>query len=87
MFILGENCYNCSVCSRKFPTKVSLSRHETIHAEVKPFKCSHCDRGFSQVSKYIEIKIFLPRPFEISINQKFLNLIFLFLLFKKIIYT
>lgn len=39
---LGIRGHTCTTCGRAFVEKSHLVRHEKIHLEDKPFKCSHC---------------------------------------------
>ncbi|XP_041805407.1 zinc finger protein 250 isoform X2 [Chelmon rostratus] len=38
----GETGFCCSLCHRKFSTKLTLRRHLGIHGGEKPFTCPHC---------------------------------------------
>lgn len=37
----------CVVCKKVFPTHCHLKLHRKSHAEVKPYKCKQCGKGFS----------------------------------------
>ncbi|XP_076600565.1 uncharacterized protein LOC143328933 [Chaetodon auriga] len=37
-----ETAFCCSLCHRKFSTKLTLRRHLGIHGGAKPFTCPHC---------------------------------------------
>lgn len=39
--------FECEVCSRSFPTKSKLSRHNTLFHTAKLFKCTHCGSSFA----------------------------------------
>ncbi|OAF70460.1 hypothetical protein A3Q56_01787 [Intoshia linei] len=40
--------FTCEICSSKFQKLSLLTRHERIHTGEKPFKCTKCERAFSQ---------------------------------------
>ena len=40
--------YQCQVCHRYLSRKGGLKRHNMIHTGERPFKCSMCDRSFTQ---------------------------------------
>ncbi|XP_061675540.1 zinc finger protein 1035 [Syngnathoides biaculeatus] len=42
--------FDCTVCSRSFPTQSGLSRHVKLFHIVKVFRCPHCDAGFAHKS-------------------------------------
>ncbi|XP_050304389.1 zinc finger protein 675-like isoform X3 [Anthonomus grandis grandis] len=50
----GARPHACSVCGRGFMEKSHLVRHERIHLEEKPFKCSNCDYASSRRDKLKE---------------------------------
>ncbi|XP_076266438.1 uncharacterized protein LOC143200061 isoform X3 [Rhynchophorus ferrugineus] len=50
----GARPHACSVCGRGFMEKSHLVRHERIHLEEKPFKCSSCDYASSRRDKLKE---------------------------------
>ncbi|CAJ1061607.1 zinc finger protein 1035 [Xyrichtys novacula] len=39
--------FECTVCSRSFPTQMKLARHNTLYHFEKPFKCHKCGSAFS----------------------------------------
>lgn len=39
--------YNCSVCTKPFPTPSKLRRHFLIHSGEKPYSCSVCSKPFN----------------------------------------
>ncbi|OXB64295.1 hypothetical protein ASZ78_005947 [Callipepla squamata] len=47
--VKGEKPYKCSWegCEWRFARSDELTRHYRKHTGAKPFKCNHCDRGFS----------------------------------------
>ena len=49
----GERKYWCSVCEKRYKSKVSLTYHERIHTGEKPHKCTLCDRTF-HVPSYLQ---------------------------------
>ena len=42
----GEFAMHCGECGKGFTTKQQLSKHETVHSDVRPFKCDVCDKWF-----------------------------------------
>ena len=40
--------YECSVCHRLLSSNASLKRHYMLHTGERPFKCSLCDKSFTQ---------------------------------------
>lgn len=38
----------CSDCGKIFATKYKLERHRRCHSRERPYRCSYCDRTFSQ---------------------------------------
>ena len=40
--------YQCQICHRYLSRKGGLKRHNMIHTGERPFKCSMCDRSFTQ---------------------------------------
>ncbi|KAL1498057.1 hypothetical protein ABEB36_008917 [Hypothenemus hampei] len=50
----GARPHACSVCGRGFMEKSHLVRHERIHLDEKPFKCSSCDYASSRRDKLKE---------------------------------
>ncbi|XP_056149445.1 zinc finger protein 37 [Lampris incognitus] len=38
-----RRAFCCSLCNRKFSTKLTLRRHIGIHQGEKPYECPHCD--------------------------------------------
>ncbi|XP_041941255.1 zinc finger protein 2 homolog isoform X1 [Alosa sapidissima] len=39
----GRKEFCCTLCDRKFSTKMTMRRHMGIHQGDKPFECPHCD--------------------------------------------
>ncbi|KAG5680976.1 hypothetical protein PVAND_010450 [Polypedilum vanderplanki] len=46
---IGRN-FRCPICQKKFRQKGTLSQHERIHLDSKPYQCPHCERKFRQKS-------------------------------------
>ncbi|XP_065813583.1 zinc finger protein 1035 [Labrus bergylta] len=42
-----QETFDCTVCSRSFPTQSKLSRHNTMYHITKLFKCPNCCTAFS----------------------------------------
>lgn len=42
-----QETFECTVCSRSFPTESKLSRHNTMYHVEKMFKCLNCGSAFS----------------------------------------
>ncbi|XP_046342522.2 zinc finger protein 699-like [Haliotis rufescens] len=62
----------CSQCPKVFSSKYTLSMHERIHAEYRPFHCKICGKGFYQRAN---IKVHMrahtgERPFKCEICDK-----------------
>lgn len=43
-----ESTYQCEFCSYSNSNKTNYLRHRLIHTGEQPFKCKHCDKGFTQ---------------------------------------
>ncbi|XP_067667168.1 uncharacterized protein [Haliotis asinina] len=66
------NYLKCSQCPKVFSSKYTLSMHERIHAEYRPFHCKICGKGFYQRAN---IKVHMrahtgERPFKCDICGK-----------------
>ncbi|XP_077298385.1 uncharacterized protein LOC143919755 [Arctopsyche grandis] len=46
--------FKCGICSKSFPFKSKLVRHETSHSGLKPYKCDICLKSFA-IQSYLEI--------------------------------
>ena len=44
------NIFHCKHCSYKSPRLGDLMKHERVHTNTRPFKCSYCSRSFKQSS-------------------------------------
>ncbi|XP_068178946.1 zinc finger protein 1035 [Antennarius striatus] len=42
-----QETFECTICSRSFPTHAKLSRHNTLFHSTKLFKCAGCGASFS----------------------------------------
>ena len=42
----GAKAFQCPICQKKFATKISVTTHINVHANVKPFNCEKCDKSF-----------------------------------------
>lgn len=52
--VMGEDFYNCPVCSKWFSSKSGLLEHQnTEHGNDKPFKCELCGKAFAK-KKYLK---------------------------------
>ncbi|XP_064156048.1 zinc finger protein 1035 isoform X1 [Anguilla rostrata] len=45
---VGEDFYNCPVCTKRFSSKLSLKEHQRQHTAYRPFKCLVCGKCFAQ---------------------------------------
>lgn len=45
-----ERAHVCDICGAKFTKRSSLTSHERIHLNLKPYRCSHCAMEFRQRS-------------------------------------
>ena len=45
-----KKIYKCSLCDKRFPGNVKLTRHSRSHTGLKPFSCEKCGKKFSQFS-------------------------------------
>ena len=46
----------CRFCSRKFPSKESVERHEKIHKARTPYQCNLCDKTFKLAAHFANHK-------------------------------
>lgn len=42
--------YQCSICSKSFPTKHNVILHERVHSGERPYECSKCQKNFQQIA-------------------------------------
>ena len=62
---VAEPALHCGKCGKTFTTKQQLSKHSTVHTDVRPFKCDECDKWFKTLDNvkrhmYVHIE---ERPF------------------------
>ncbi|XP_061107615.1 zinc finger protein 1035 [Conger conger] len=50
---VGEDFYNCPVCTKRFSSKQSLEDHERQHTTYRPFKCLVCGKCFAK-NRYLK---------------------------------
>ena len=43
----GEKKYECQTCGAKFSGSSALKGHIITHTKLKPFKCTHCDKSYT----------------------------------------
>ena len=46
--------FQCTYCPNRFNAKYSLKRHALIHDGIKPYVCSHGQKGFTLKQYLIE---------------------------------
>merc|ERR1719322_440445 len=44
----GEKRFQCTQCSKKFPTSKDLKRHDVVHTGNREFQCSFCSHRFGR---------------------------------------
>jgi hypothetical protein len=44
----GEKKFQCSQCSKRFPTSKDLKRHDVVHTGNREFQCSFCSHRFGR---------------------------------------
>lgn len=58
----NQRRHECRHCAKRFPTPSKLARHELIHTGEKPFSCTLCHKGFTQLSHLKNHQKFSHRP-------------------------
>eukprot|EP00088_Acartia_fossae_P015270 TRINITY_DN1833_c0_g1_i2.p1 TRINITY_DN1833_c0_g1~~TRINITY_DN1833_c0_g1_i2.p1 ORF type:complete len:457 (+),score=105.60 TRINITY_DN1833_c0_g1_i2:30-1373(+) len=44
----GDRPFMCSFCSKSFPTKGAVRKHELIHKQDKKYSCNYCDKKYAR---------------------------------------
>ena len=61
---VGEDFYNCPLCTKRFSSKQSLQEHEREHTTYRPFKCLVCGKSFAQKRYLKKHEAIHQRPYR-----------------------